>query len=95
MIAGDNGVIIKTVNGGANWELSDTGITGEACSRRAMVESARSSAPHVQSTELCSVSAALCSTLVWYPHLSAAGRVRGRRARDAADKPKRRRYLDS
>jgi photosystem II stability/assembly factor-like uncharacterized protein len=29
MIAGDNGVIIKTVNGGANWELSDTGITGE------------------------------------------------------------------
>ena len=28
MIAGDNGVIIKTVNGGANWELSDTGITG-------------------------------------------------------------------
>lgn len=28
MVAGDSGVIIKTVNGGTNWELSVTGITG-------------------------------------------------------------------
>ena len=28
MVAGDSGVIIRTVNGGANWELSVTGITG-------------------------------------------------------------------
>jgi hypothetical protein len=28
MVAGDSGVIIRTVNGGANWEISTTGITG-------------------------------------------------------------------